>query len=306
MNSASPEQTVAAPINRPAPASRAPVWQDYLLYFLGIPVGLAVIFSLVGTRLTYGMPYLDALIYMLLHMFTAWWTVNIGAFIIKYSFRSWQPPTLSVCLLGVMIALLPAVFLFKELGDFYATLYAVFGTNRTDQIEPSWTLEYLVHFVRYSIPVLPTFLIGVYGYRYATGVDWFGYPRNEAAELQPDDAATAEAATVTNASVGLIEGSTLPSDAQILAIKAEQHYIQIWSDQGAELIRYRFKDIAKTLAECNGGQVHRSWWVNFDKVQSYRNVGRKVELIINAELSVPVSLAYKNAVLAKLDARKES
>jgi len=304
MSSASPEQTIAAPINRPAPASRAPVWQDYLLYFLGIPVGLAVLFSLVGTRLTYGMPYLDALIYMLLHMFTAWWTVNIGAFIIKYSFRSWQPPTLSVCLLGVMIALLPAVFLFKVLGDFYATLYAVFGTNRTDQIQPSWTLEYLVHFVRYSIPVLPTFLIGVYGYRYATGVDWFGYPRTAAADPQPDDDVTAD--TVTNANVGLVEGSKLPSDAQVLAVKAEQHYIQIWSDQGTELIRYRFKDIANTLAECNGGQVHRSWWANFDKVQSYRNVGRKVELIISDELVVPVSLAYKNAVLNKLEARKES
>jgi len=306
MNSASTEQTVAAPINRPAPASRAPVWQDYLLYFLGIPAGLAVVFSLVGTRLTYGMPYLDALIYMLLHMFTAWWTVNLGAFIIKYSFRSWRPPTISVCILGLMIALLPAAFLFQLLGDFYATLYAVFETNRTDQIQPSWTLEYLAHFIRYSIPVLPTFLIGVYGYRYATGVDWFGYPRTETVNPQSDDDLTADTTTVTQANVGLIEGSTLPANARILAIKAEQHYIQIWSDQGAELIRYRFKDIGNALAECNGSQVHRSWWVNFDKVESCRNVGRKLELIINDKLAVPVSLAYKNAVLSKLDARKKS
>ena len=306
MNSASPEQTAAAPLNRPAPAARAPVWQDYLLYFLGIPVGLAVVFSLVGIRLTYGMPYLDALLYMLLHMFTAWWTVNIGASIIKYSFRSWQPPTIAVCILGLMIALLPAVFLFEVLGDFYGTLYPVFETNRTDQIQPSWTLEYLTHFVRYSIPVLPTFLIGVYGYRYATGVDWFGYPRTESADSRQDDNVTTDTARVRKATVDLIEGSKLPADAEILAIKAEQHYIQIWSDQGAELIRYRFKDIGNTLAECNGSQVHRSWWVNFDKIQSSRNAGRKVELIINSELSVPVSLAYKNAVLSKLDDSKEN
>jgi hypothetical protein len=304
MSSASPEQTIAVPINRPAPTARPPVWQDYLLYFIGIPVGLAVVFSLVGIRLTYGMPYLDALIYMLLHMFTAWWTVNMGAYVIKYSFRSWRPPALSVCLLGLLIALLPAAFLFQMLGDFYANLYPVFATNRADQITPNWNIDYLMHFVRYSFPVLPTFLAGVYGYRYATGVDWFGYPRD--VEAQTDDSETAGDPAIIPACIGLIEGSKLPAEAEILAIKAEQHYIQIWSDQGAELVRYRFKDIAKTLAKCNGGQVHRSWWANFDKVQSYGNVGRKVELIMNDELSVPVSLAYKNAVLDKLEARKES
>jgi hypothetical protein len=300
MSSASSEQNIAAPINRPAPASRTPVWQDYLLYFLGIPVGLAVIFSLVGTRLTYGMPYLDALIYMLLHMFTAWWSVNIGAFIIKYSFRSWQPPTLSVCLLGVLIALLPAVFLFKVLGEFYAALYPVFGINRTDQIEPSWTIEYLVHFIRYSIPVLPTFLVGVYGYRYVTGVDWLGYPRKKIAEAESDDAISGDAAAYADANAGLIEGSKLPADATILAIKAEQHYIQIWSDKGTDLVRYRFKDIPATLINCNGAQVHRSWWVNMDSVQTCSQNGRKMELVMNDELTVPVSLSYKNAVLQHL------
>ena len=74
MSTLSTEQPIATTINRPAPRYRPPVWQDYLFYFLGIPVTLAVIFSLVGTRLTNGLPYTDALYYMLLHMFTAWWS----------------------------------------------------------------------------------------------------------------------------------------------------------------------------------------------------------------------------------------
>ena len=42
----------------------------------------------------------------------------------------------------------------------------------------------------------------------------------------------------------------------VYAIKAEQHYIQIWSDQGSDLVRFKFSDLPVTLADCNGVQVH--------------------------------------------------
>ena len=72
---------------------RDPTPRDYFRFYIGIPVMLGFIFSLVGTRLTNGMPYLDALVYLVLHMFVAWWTVNLGAAFAKFSFRSWRPPT---------------------------------------------------------------------------------------------------------------------------------------------------------------------------------------------------------------------
>jgi hypothetical protein len=294
-------------LRRAAPQRREPVWQDYLLYFFGIPVLLAFVFSLVGTRLTYGMPYTDALVYMTLHMFTAWWSVNLGAAIIKFSFRNWRPPVIAVCLMGLLIALIPAAFLFQTLGDFYAARYPVFATNRHDIVAPAWNFAYLLHFIRYSLPVLPTFLAGVYGYRFVTGVNWFGYRRSN---ITTTATATATANLETTAkpgkgraTAGLIAGSQLPADAELLAIKAEQHYIQIWSDQGTDMVRYRFKDLANSLAECNGAQVHRSWWVNLDQVTSCNQDGRKMDLIIEDELTVPVSLSYKNAVLGILDRR---
>ena len=66
-------------------------------------------------------------------------------------------------------------------------------------------------------------------------------------------------------------------------------------------MRYRFRDLADTLAECSGLQVHRSWWVNLDRVQSFDQTGRKLELVISDDLRVPVSLSYKNAVLNQLN-----
>jgi hypothetical protein len=46
------------------PAWRKPDWLDGLLFFLGLPVGIAFLFSLVGIRLINGMPYWQGLTYM--------------------------------------------------------------------------------------------------------------------------------------------------------------------------------------------------------------------------------------------------
>jgi DNA-binding LytR/AlgR family response regulator len=140
-------------------------------------------------------------------------------------------------------------------------------------------------------------------------VDWFGYatnnayPASETTLKAPQTNGDSEIvkATLQSATAELIKGSKLPADARLIAIKAEQHYIQIWSDQGTDLVRYRFRDLAETLHNCNGNQVHRSWWVNLDDVKSYRQAGRKLELTIDTNLTVPVSLSYKNSVLAILN-----
>ncbi|MCP4001251.1 MAG: LytTR family transcriptional regulator [Gammaproteobacteria bacterium] len=280
----------------PTPPWRQPTLRDRLRFFIGIPLLLALVFSLVGIRLTHGMAYFDALAYMILHMFIAWWSVCLGATVIKLSLRSLRPPTITVCLMGVFIALIPAAFLFQALGDLYADFYPIFATNREDSVYPSWSLTYLLHFIRYSAPVLPTFLAGVYGYRYATGVDWYGYePQVSKQET------TTETGLTTTATAQLIKGSKLPDDARLIAIKADQHYIHIWSDQGNDLVRYRFSDLPNALRDCHGVQTHRSWWVNLNFVQSYKTSSRKMELIINDELNVPVSLSYKNAILALLN-----
>ncbi|MEJ2138728.1 MAG: LytTR family DNA-binding domain-containing protein [Gammaproteobacteria bacterium] len=321
--STTPSDSTAS--GRVAPAQRPPRPLDYFLYFLGIPVALAIVFSMVGIRLTYGMPYIDALVYMLAHMFTAWWSVNLGAAVIKYSFRSWRPPTLSICLLGVLISLIPAAFLFMRLGDFYATLYPVFAVNRTDNILPSWSLAYLGHFIRYSLPVVPTFLAGVYGYRYATGVDWFGYPpakkdntppppagrtpqkqTGDPASEHPEGLPELTSAAPKRATAALVEGSKLRDDARLIAVKAEQHYIKIWSDQGTDLVRYRFKDLLNTLKGYNGSQVHRSWWIDLDNVKSWRKAGRKIELLVDDTLKVPVSLSHKDTVIKTLRRKAET
>ena len=267
---------------------------------MGLPAGIAFVFSLVGIKLINGMPYWQGLTYMLLHMAIAWWAVSIGASIIKFSFRSWQPPVIAICTLGFFVSLIPAGFLFQRLGEFYAELSPVFAANRADRAMPSWHLDYLVHFIRYSIPALPLYLAGIFGYRFITGVNWFGYPANPDNAVEKSGEAAVLQSPVEQATAALIDGTRLPEQAILLGIKAEQHYIKIWSDQGNDLVRYRFKDLEAILEPCNCLQVHRSWWVNLDKVRRIRNNGRKLELFISDDLVVPVSAAYRGIVQKQL------
>jgi len=278
-------------------AHRNPSRADVLIFFFGIPVILGFLFALVGTRLIHGLPFMLALTYMILHMFIAWWVVSLGATIIKYIFRNWQPPCFAICVMGYVLAIIPAAFLYQELGEIFASISPVFAENRKDNFAPGWDLAYLLHFVRFSIPALMLFVTAVYGYRMFAGITWFSY-QNKVEDNYGDQGASVSSTAATQKAVaGLIDGSKLPADAEILAIKAEQHYIQIWSDQGKDLVRYRFKDLEKTLGACHGVQVHRSWWVNLDQVQTCKNDGRKLELLMRDDLTVPVSLSHKHAVI---------
>ncbi len=280
---------------------QTPSQSDYLLFFLGIPAGTAVLFSLVGVRLTLGMPYLDSLGYLLLHMFIAWWSVSLGATLVKTLFKSWRPPVIAVCSLGYFILLVPTAFIYQNLGDWYGSMYPTFAANRADDTLPSWGIDYLVHFVRYSIPALPLFLAGVFGHRALTGVQLFSYPPKP----RPADEGADTEVQSGRALVGMFSESKLPNDAELIAIKAEQHYIQLWTTAGTDLIRFRFKDVEPKLEGTGGGKVHRSWWVNFDHVRDTASEGRKMELVMDCdpELRVPVSTSYKNATLAQLETK---
>ncbi len=199
--------------------------------------------------------------------------------------------------MGFLGTIIPAAMLFQELGDLYAGWYPVFAANRADKALPSWTLEYISHFARYSLPALPLFILGIYGYRSLMGVSWLAYdaPEDEAPPpVEPVDAARPAPLAA------LIDGSRLPADAEILAIKAEQHYIRIWSDQGKDLVRFRFKDVPAVLADTSGDQVHRSWWANLGRVETVSKAGRSIELCLPGDIHVPVSLAYRNTVLREL------
>lgn len=86
------------------------------------------------------------------------------------------------------------------------------------------------------------------------------------------------------------------SPANVLAMQAEEHYVRIFTLDGAELVQYRFKDAVDEMPKALGLRVHRSWWVAGQAVRAAHRGSRRWQLEIANDVVVPVSDSYVKAV----------
>ncbi|MDG3441013.1 LytTR family DNA-binding domain-containing protein [Nitrospirillum amazonense] len=78
-------------------------------------------------------------------------------------------------------------------------------------------------------------------------------------------------------------------DARLLALEAEDHYLRIHTDRGAELVLMRLRDAIAELGEGLGMQVHRSFWVARAAVAEATVRGQAAQLRLSDGTVVPVS-----------------
>ncbi|MEM7058611.1 MAG: LytTR family DNA-binding domain-containing protein [Pseudomonadota bacterium] len=84
----------------------------------------------------------------------------------------------------------------------------------------------------------------------------------------------------------------IQSLSEIICVKAEEHYVRVRSEYSEELIAYRFGLALKDLADADGFQVHRSYWVRRDAVKDRKDTGGRIVLIMNDDTEIPVSQPY--------------
>lgn len=78
-------------------------------------------------------------------------------------------------------------------------------------------------------------------------------------------------------------------DARLLALEAEDHYLRIHTDRGAELVLMRLRDAIAELGEGLGMQVHRSFWVARAAVVEATVRSQAAQLRLSDGTVVPVS-----------------
>lgn len=76
---------------------------------------------------------------------------------------------------------------------------------------------------------------------------------------------------------------------KILALGVEDHYVRVHSSDQSEMLLMRLADAIDEVADLEGLQVHRSWWVAKDAIQSSKREGRNLVLVLLNGLEVPVS-----------------
>ncbi len=83
---------------------------------------------------------------------------------------------------------------------------------------------------------------------------------------------------------------------ELVAVEGHDHYLRVHTKLGSDLILCRLSDALGELAEADGLQVHRSWWVAADAVIGTERDGERTYILLERGLRVPVSRKYLAAV----------
>jgi hypothetical protein len=80
--------------------------------------------------------------------------------------------------------------------------------------------------------------------------------------------------------------------ARLIAVEAHDHYLKVHTDAGPELVTLRFADALEELSAAHGFQVHRSWWIAAEAIQSVRWRRGAGEARLAGDVVAPVSRSH--------------
>ena len=107
-----------------------------------------------------------------------------------------------------------------------------------------------------------------------------------------DDAAPGGA----DAAPPLLERLPAARRGRLLHLQMRDHYVEVHTDRGSDLVLMRFGDALKELGETEGMQVHRSHWIARAALKKIvRRTGRTTAILDNGA-EVPVSRRYAGAL----------
>ncbi|MGQ2950319.1 MAG: LytTR family DNA-binding domain-containing protein [Agrobacterium sp.] len=88
----------------------------------------------------------------------------------------------------------------------------------------------------------------------------------------------------------------------LLRLSVQDHYTQIVTTRGHQLVLLRFADALKEIGQTEGLQIHRSHWIADADVVSLRKQAGRLHVITGDGSEIPVSRSYNAAVQARFAA----
>ncbi len=83
---------------------------------------------------------------------------------------------------------------------------------------------------------------------------------------------------------------------ELIAVEGHDHYLRVHTRLGSDLILCRLSDALGELADVDGLQVHRSWWIAANAVIGIERDGARTFVLLERGLRVPVARKYLAAV----------
>jgi len=254
------------------------------LYYLAIPMFLAFLsgWPQVGRTIGWSKP----------HALAFWAGMSFGGWYINDGItrllagplrrRGWSLPALLVA--GVLVAAVPSDVVLRIWVHAY---HAAFPYLPMDRPLPGTTFSLDKFWRTHIYGVLTWPLINLALVRLG-GMALFGYAAHSPA---PTDSAPAPTAP------GLMAKLPASMRGAVVALRAEQHYLRVYTASGDCLILYRLSDAVHDLGAA-GLQVHRSHWVAHEAVRKMLGSRTAPRLLLVNGLEVPVSRSYRKSAEA--------
>jgi hypothetical protein len=266
-----------------------------LVFYLGIPGTVGFLLGLNHAGMAQHFPVLIGIPYWVGANVVIWLALDMCSRATAAVLRPWAPPLWLTLLLGALVALI----ICYPFVTWHSGLYARFlppGVSYTVVPPLPSVLGKIETVLAYS--GTPLFWIAI-NYYYDRILD---IPRYRGSALEIVVPAKAESrkdtAPAAPPTVELPFARLVPAaiGAEVIALRAEDHYIRVYTRKGNALIRYRFGDAARELAHLDGLQVHRSAWVLRSAVLQGRPSSDGWVLDLGNGIEIPVSRAYHKVV----------
>lgn len=100
----------------------------------------------------------------------------------------------------------------------------------------------------------------------------------------------------TDTAIPLLDRLPFAKRGALVALSAEDHYVNVCTTKGHEMLLMRLSDAIKEVGSTAGLQIHRSHWVATDQIADVRRINDRGEITLSTGHVRPVSRGYMAAV----------
>lgn len=289
-----------------------------IFFYLGIPAALGFVFGLseAGSQPFSSMS--GHLAYWLISTIGSWQVLALGSLAVSYLLKPIGVPLPVVLVVGFYIGLET----WLQMGELRNSLLTGFVPDgqvlRDPQDSTDLSAEISNQLLGLSLWVSANYFhfyfFGISRFRYVPDADRVKRFRNWLLNLGASEETqianlgdpSQPVSSTDSSTPRLLERLSSAGKTEILALKAEDHYTRVYTPDREHLIYVMFKEAIKEMDNRPGLQVHRSYWVCSDAIETYMEKGHKANVRLKNGQDIPVSRSFRQTIKASLKPQQET
>lgn len=259
------------------------------VFYLGVPIFIGAMMGANHAGIAQFMEWPVAIGYWILQSLSMWLAFEAGSWLVYRIAGANRLPLWSILIGGVFLGSLiwrPFVYWFTGLFEPLLLEGRTVGAYEPLTLSTAFMAEYVQNWVAaYLVWVTVNYL-----FVYFVGMERFGVR----AKVLTTGRTVSDGGLSAPPAIGPAFLTRLPAHIgqDIIALKAEDHYVRVTTTSGEALVLYRFTDAIKDMPAQLGQRVHRSYWVSAAHIQDIQKFDRRYEITLSNGQSVPASATY--------------